>query len=204
MSGGSAMAKASPKVIVIAGPNGAGKSTSAAALLQGTLGLKEFVNADVIAKGLSAFNSEGSAMAAGKIMLRRLHELAEDRQSFAFEATLASRSFAPWIASLLPGGYKFHLYYFWLPDPAMAIARVEERVRSGGHFVPPDTVVRRYFGGLKNFFELYRQLATTWRMYNNADPSGARLVASGGIGRAERIHRAQDWKTITTLAKRTH
>jgi predicted ABC-type ATPase len=202
VSGGRAMAEASPKVIVIAGPNGAGKSTSAPALLQGTLGVREFVNADVIAKGLSAFNPEGSSIAAGKVMLRRLHELAEDRGSFAFETTLSSRSFAPWIASLLPVGYKFHLYYFWLPDPAMAIARVQERVRSGGHFVPPETIERRYFGGLKNFFELYQGLATTWRVYNNSDPWGARLVASGGIAKAERIHRAKDWKTITTLAKR--
>jgi predicted ABC-type ATPase len=87
----------SPNIVVIAGPNGAGKSTTAPALLAGVLGVIEFVNADVIAQGLSAFNPEGAAMQAGRVMLRRLKELAASRASFAFETTLASKSFAPWI-----------------------------------------------------------------------------------------------------------
>ena len=191
-----------PHVIIIGGPNGAGKSTSAPRVLRGALSVTEFVNADVIARGLSAFNPEREAIAAGKIMLRRLDELAEQRDDFAFETTLASRSFAPRVRALIDSGYEFHLLYFWLPSPQMAIERVAGRVRSGGHHVPAETVERRYFGGLGNFFELYRPLATTWRMYNNTDPSGAKLVASGGLQSRERIYRAKEWKTILDLIKR--
>lgn len=97
-----------PIVVVLAGPNGAGKSTTAPALLQGALGVTEFVDADVIAGGLSAFNAEGAAIAAGRVMLARLKTLARQRVSFAFETTLASRSFAPWLAELKATGYAVH------------------------------------------------------------------------------------------------
>jgi predicted ABC-type ATPase len=119
-------------VIVLAGPNGAGKSTAAPYLLRGALGVTEFVNADVIAQGLSAFAPEAVAVAAGRIMLARLRELASKRVSFAFETTLASRSFAPWLASVVAGGYSFHLLYLWLPSADLAVSRVADRVRFGG------------------------------------------------------------------------
>jgi predicted ABC-type ATPase len=145
----------SPDVVMLAGPNGAGKSTAAPALLRDILSVNEFVNADVIAQGLSAFEPERAAPAAGRIMLARLRELARQRESFAFETTLASRSFAPWIAGLKSeGGYKFRLVFLWLPSPEAAVARVAERVRAGGHDVPEATIRRRYAAGLKNFFTL--------------------------------------------------
>src|SRR2546428_153844 len=103
-----------PNLIVLAGPNGAGKSTAAPALLPGTLGVVEFVNADVIAQGLSAFQPERTALEAGRIMLGRLRQLADQRVNFAFETTLAGRRFAPWIADLRQSGYVFHLVYLWL------------------------------------------------------------------------------------------
>jgi len=118
-----------PSLIIISGPNGAGKSTAAPNLLKGELAVSEFVNADVIARGLSAFEPERVAMAAGRIMLRRLDELAEQRTTFAFETTLASKSFAPWIVRLKKSGYLFHLIYLWLPSAQMAIGRVESRVQ---------------------------------------------------------------------------
>lgn len=194
----------SPHLVVIAGPNGAGKSTSAPAVLRGALRVTEFVNADVIARGLSAFEPEGVAMAAGKIMLTRLHELAKLRQNFAFETTLASRTFATWIRTLTDSGYAFHLFYFWLPSPDMAVLRVQDRVNMGGHHVPADTVERRYYGGIRNFFELYQALATSWRVYNNAERFGARLIASGGISKKERVYRAKEWKAIKALGQRPH
>ena len=194
-------AKSMPQLIVIAGPNGAGKSTSAPHVLRRALRVTEFVNADVIARGLSAFDPERAAISAGKIMLTRMHELADSRASFAFETTLASRTFAPWIASLLSQGYHFHLVYFWLPSPEMAIERVEARVRSGGHFVPTATIERRYLGGIRNFFELYQPLATSWRIYNNMDRSGAKLIASGGAERKQRVYRAKEWKIIRQIAE---
>jgi len=166
-------------VIILAGPNGAGKSTTAPLLLKGTLGVTEFVNADTIAQGLSAFEPDRTAMAAGRIMLGRLDELARQQVSFAFETTLASRSFAPWISELSRQGYLFHLLFLWLPSADMAVARVTERVRMGGHAVDEETIRRRYNRGLKNFFELYRPLAETWRMYDNSKLPKPRPVAEG-------------------------
>jgi len=138
------MSEENPHVIVIAGPNGAGKSTTAPMLLKGTLGVTEFVNADVIAQGLSAFQPESAAFHAGRVMLERLHYLAKERVDFAFETTVASRSFAPWIAKLKQSGYTFHLVFLWLPSADFAVARVAERVRMGGHDVPEETIRRRY------------------------------------------------------------
>src|SRR5579883_3459786 len=122
------MSKDGPKVIVLAGPNGAGKSTAAARVLR-ALGVGEFVNADVIAQGLSGFAPERVAMAAGRIMMQRLKELAAARASFAFETTLASRAFAPWLTDLKAGGYQMHLVFLWLPGAEVAMDRVAERVR---------------------------------------------------------------------------
>jgi predicted ABC-type ATPase len=143
------MSEKNPHVIVIAGPNGAGKSTTAPMLLKGTLGVTEFVNADVIAQGLSAFQPESAAFHAGRVMLERLHYLAKERVDFAFETTLASRSFAPWIAKLKQSGYTFHLVFLWLPSADFAVARVAERVRMGGHDVPEETIWRRDNKGIE-------------------------------------------------------
>ena len=157
-------AEGRPHVLVLAGPNGAGKSTAAASMLWSPLGVTEFVNADVIAQGLSGFNPEGAAMQAGRIMLARLKQLAAGRASFAFETTLASPNFAPWIAGLRQLGYAFNLYFLWLPTADMAVERVAARVRSGGHHVPEETIRRRYDRGLANFFRAYLPLATNWRL----------------------------------------
>jgi predicted ABC-type ATPase len=121
-----------PKVVVIAGPNGAGKSTAAPAVLRNALRVNEFVNADTIAAGLSAFSPDAVAIAAGRIMLERLRELAREGRDFAFETTLASKSFAPWLRTLQSDGYTCHLVYLWVPTVELAIARVAERVRRGG------------------------------------------------------------------------
>jgi predicted ABC-type ATPase len=117
----------SPQIIVIAGPNGAGKSTLAPHLLKDTFGLLEYVNnADTIAHGLSAFNPEGVAFEAGRVMLERLHSLAEQQKSFAYETTLATRSYAVWLSRLKHQGYRFHLLYLWLRSPELALYRIRE------------------------------------------------------------------------------
>ncbi len=186
----------SPSVVVLAGPNGAGKSTAAPLLLKGALGVTEFVNADVIARGLSGFQPEGVAIGAGRIMLARLRELARQRASFAFESTLASRLLAPWILRLVKDGYKFHLVFLWLPSADFAVARVADRVRMGGHGVPEDTIRRRYESGLRNFFRLYRPLTTTWRMYDNAGCLPPTLVACGSGRATARIVDGAKWDLI--------
>jgi predicted ABC-type ATPase len=156
-----------PHVIVLAGPNGAGKSTAAPFVLRQTLGVVEFVNADVIAQGLSAYDPESQAVEAGRIMLRRLRALAAARHSFAFETTLSGRTFAPWLVGLVATGYSFELVYFYLPSADLAIDRVALRVRTGGHHVPAETIRRRFERGLRNFFTLYSRVASEWHLYNN-------------------------------------
>jgi predicted ABC-type ATPase len=179
------MAEVTPRAIVIAGPNGAGKPTSAPSVLRDVMGVAEFLNADVIARGLSAFEPERAAMAAGRVMLARLRELAGRRESFAFETTPASRSFAPWLAELKATDYTFHLVVLWLPSADAAAACVAERVLNGGHDVPEETIRRRYEAGLRNFFGLYQPLADSWRVYNGESSGGPALVAAGS-GRDER------------------
>lgn len=186
-----------PKLVVIAGPNGAGKSTIAPKLLAGTLDVLEFVNADVIAQGLSAFDPKRSAIAAGRILLARLEELASARRDFAFETTLASRSFAPWIARAC-GDYRFHLVYVWLSSPDLACERVAGRKQRGGHGVPEKVIRRRYDRGLFNFFQLYRPLASHWRFLDNSQPAGPRLIASGRVGREDFVADAPLWEAIRT------
>ncbi len=166
-------------ICLLGGPNGAGKSTLAPLLLPRYLGIGEFVNADVIAQGLSAFQSEEVAMEAGRIMLRRLKELAAAGESFAFETTLASRSFAPWLRRLKMKGYGVHLTFVWLPSPGLAVARVGIRRRQGGHVVDEATVRRRYDAGLANFTRLYRPLADVWQVIDNSGFNQHRLVSSG-------------------------
>jgi predicted ABC-type ATPase len=190
------MAESSPNVVVLAGPNRAGKSTSASSILKKALGVDEFVNADVIARGLSGFEPERAALSAGRIMLARLRELARQRTSFAFETTLASRSFAPWLAELLSSGYQFHLIFLWLPNPDMAVARVAARVREGGHDVPEETIRRRYEAGLRNFFRRYQPMATTWEFWDNSTESGLMPIASGAGSASLNVSHQLIWERL--------
>jgi predicted ABC-type ATPase len=183
-------------MVVIGGPNGSGKSTTAPVLLRDTLAVSEFVNADQIATGLSGFSPDSAAFAAGRALLRRLHDLSKRRVDFAFESTLASRSFAPFIASAKSDGYRVHVVYLWLSSPALAIARVARRVRLGGHSVSRDVVTRRYGRGLANFFGLYQPLADTWRFYDNSAEFAPRLVATGVRERTSRVHDGKLWAAI--------
>ena len=139
----------------------------------------EYVNADTIALGLSAFRPERAAFTAGRVMLQQMRALAKRRESFAFESTLASRSYARWIIELRRLGYDFHLLFLWLSNADLALARVKERVRLGGHDVPEEVIRRRYDKGMKNFFELYQQLATSWGIYDNSTLGESKLIAMG-------------------------
>ena len=186
---------ARPDVVVIAGPNGAGKTSSSNVILPQFLAVRHFVNADVIAAGLSRFDPGSVAIAAGRLMLMRIEELASRRQSFAFETTLASRFFAVLLRRLASEGYGVHVIYLWLPDPELAIARVAGRVRRGGQHVPSEIVRRRYWAGLRNFFALYQPIADTWRFYNNGGDEPV-LIASGAEGEPERIAAPELWIRI--------
>ncbi len=187
------MSERAPHVVILAGPNGAGKSTAAPSLLRGYLRVSEFVNADTIARGLSGFSPETAAFDAGRIMLRRLREIVSERRSFAFETTLASRTFAPRLVEWKAQGYSAHVVFLWLPGVELAIERVSERVRLGGHDVPTETIVRRYGRGLKNFVELYRPLARTWRVIDNST-ARPQLVARGGERASDSVYDPDAWR----------
>lgn len=155
-----------PSVVILAGPNGAGKTTASPFVIRDTLGIREFVNADHIAQGLSGFSPETTAVAAGRIMLSRLHELGRKRATFAFETTLATRSFAPWLRRLKGEGYRVHLLFLALPTPEFAIERVRLRVSQGGHDVPEDVIRRRFTRGLRNLFSLYAATTDELSIYD--------------------------------------
>lgn len=192
-----AMRSPSPELVALAGPNGAGKSTVGPALLRESLGISIFVNADLIAQGLSGLEPEGAAFEAGRIMLVRLDELARRRASFAFETTLSGRTYARRISHLLQDGYRFHVVFLWLDSPELAVARVEDRVRAGGHAVPEEVVRRRYDAGLRNFFEMYLPLTTGWKVYDNSRGLRPRLIATGkGTVKREILDRTT-WSLIT-------
>lgn len=195
------MSTSPPQVIVIAGPNGAGKSTLAPYLLKDAFSLSEYVNADTIALGLSAFSPGSVAFRAGRVMLERLQDLARAGTSFAFESTLAGRSYAPWIGGLRARGYSFHLVYLWLRTPELAVERVKERVRMGGHDVPEETVVRRYRRGLRNFFELFMPLADTWAFYDNSVAGAPATVATGGGDAEVTVHDTDLWRKVKGAAQ---
>lgn len=167
----------SPRIVIFAGPNGAGKSTHADAIVA-ALGINTFVNADYIARGLSGRNADAVAMQAGRIMLMRLKELAAAQQDFAFESTLSSRSFAPFLRQLKEQGYQVAIYYFSLSNALLAVRRVKLRVAMGGHDVPPDTVRRRFGRSLNNFYSLYLPLADRWAVFDNSVNGKATLVAT--------------------------
>jgi predicted ABC-type ATPase len=191
------MTGSSPQVVIIAGPNGAGKSTLAPFLLRDTLDLQDYVNADPIALGLSGFNPASVALKAGRVMMNRLHDLARQRKSFAFETTLATRSYAVWIEKLRREGYNFQLIFLWLRSPDLAVRRVQERVLTGGHDVQELVVIRRFARGLKNFQEIYRPLADVWSVYDNSVSSEPTLIGSGGKDRHDEILREDAWTTFS-------
>jgi predicted ABC-type ATPase len=160
-----------PNLFVIAGPNGAGKSTSAPELLSGVRKVAEFVNADVIQKETGA-----SEIEAARITLHRLEALATARKDMAFETTLASHMLLPRVRRMQAAGYRFHLFFFWLPSADMAVQRVAKRVASGGHHIPEEVIRRRYERGIEHFFNHYSPVADTWVLMNNTAPVGTEIA----------------------------
>jgi len=149
-----------PNLYLIGGPNGAGKTTVAFRLFPDILHSKEFVNADFIAKGLSAFDTESVAIAAGLLMVERIHELRSKSKDFAFEATLASRSLVQFIKECKKDAYLITLIFVWIESVELAKQRIQERVREGGHPIPDDVITRRYRRSILNLRNVYLPLPT--------------------------------------------
>ena len=154
---------------IIAGCNGAGKTTASFTILPSILNCKEFVNADEIAKGLSPFQPEAVSFEAGRIMLHRIEELVHSGEDFAFETTLASKSYRGRILQAQSLGYRVILLFFWLRDMELAKYRVSSRVKEGGHNIPVGVIERRYSAGIRNLFDIYLGIVDQVLIFDNSD-----------------------------------
>ena len=159
----------SKQLYIIAGCNGAGKTTASFTILPEVLDCKEFINADEIAKGLSPFQPENVAMQAGRIMLARMDELLQKGETFAFETTLATKSYKQKIEWAQANGYEVTLLFFWLDSPNMAKKRVAQRVAEGGHSIPSETIERRYYNGIANLFAIYIDMVDICYIFDNSE-----------------------------------
>jgi len=157
-----------PNLYIIAGPNGAGKTTFAKEFLPYFAECREFVNADLIADGLSPFAPERAAMSAGKLMLERIHHLANRGETFGFETTLSGRSYLRFLDMVKSRGYVVNLFFLWIRDIEIALKRIKERVKRGGHNVPESIVRRRFNKGIVNLFQLYRPSLDFWVILENS------------------------------------
>ena len=188
-------------LIVIGGPNGAGKTTAVRRLLPSHLqSIREFVNADEIARGISPFNPDGAALPAARMMIERVRALVAAQESFALETTCAGGwacSSTPWCAT---AGYRISLIFLWLPSPQAALDRVARRVAEGGHNIPPDTVVRRYKAGIRNMCHRYLPMAELALIYDNSD-TGPVLIADKHPGNGLAIRDEQRWQDIEEIAR---
>lgn len=184
-----------PNLYIIGGANGAGKTTVSMSLLP-NLECYEDVNADAIAAGLSPFNPEIMAIEAGRLMIQRLRSLSNSGIDFAFETTLAARTFAPFINDCRVKGYTINLMYFWLQSADLAVERVARRIASGGHSIPEEVIRRRYERGRRNLFSLYLPLCDGWMIYDNSS-SFSKLVAERIINQQPRIYEKETWRRIS-------
>lgn len=189
-----------PNLYIIAGCNGAGKTTASFTILPEMLNCKEFVNADGIAWGLSPFNPESVAIEAGRLMLSRIKELTEAGVDFAFETTLATRSYVSLVKAVQKVGYKVTLLFIWLGSSEAAIQRVADRVAAGGHHVPEVTVRRRYQRGIFNLINLYIPICNSWVVVNNQDVV-PELIAKGTFRGENMIQNRYIWSVINTQSK---
>ena len=171
-------------VYIVAGPNGSGKTTFATEFLPEYARCKHFVNADLIAKGLSPFSPGAAAITAGKLVLEQIHQFANKGVDFAFETTLSGKLYVNLFKSLKKKGYKIHLFFLWIPESNLAISRIKGRVAQGGHDVPVQDVLRRFGRSLVNFFTLYQSLADSWMLFDNAGIIPV-LIAEGKNGKVK-------------------
>ena len=176
--------QASPHLYIIAGPNGAGKTTFAREFLPQFAGCLEFINADMIAAGLSPFKPENAAFRAGRLVLERIKFLNSRKLDFGFETTLSGRSYIRVLEEIKQSGYQVDLFFLWVRSVDLALARIADRVRRGGHDIPPGTVRRRFDRGLNNFFEIYKPLVDSWFLFDNSAEIPLK-IASGDNGQTE-------------------
>lgn len=167
---------------IIAGPNGAGKTTFAAEFLPLYANCRNFINADLIARGLSPFDPDAALLRAGRTVLERIAEFTGARTDFAFETTLSGRTYAPLLRRIKRAGFRLHLFYLWIPSPELALLRIRDRVEAGGHNVPERDVRRRFRRTQSNLFALYRPLLDTLHFFDNSSAT-PRLIFKDEAGK---------------------
>ncbi|MFY4731359.1 zeta toxin family protein [Nitrospira sp. BLG_2] len=186
-------------LFMIGGPNGAGKTTSAFSLMPELIHCDEYVNADAIAFSLSPFKPESIGVKAGKLMLSRIEELANHNLNFAFETTMASKTFTHLINRCKQEGYFINILYVWLNDPDLAIQRVNSRVEKGGHSIEESVIRRRYVRSMYNLINLYIPLADGWSIVDNSSlelkPVAKKLQRSATID----VYDNTTWKKFEDL-----
>jgi predicted ABC-type ATPase len=165
-----------PTLHIIAGPNGVGKTTFADRYLPQTIRQLEFVNADLIARGLSPYDPDSVAMDAGRIALARIRHLIENRQSFTWETTMSGRTAVGWLQKAKDAGYQIKCYFLWVREVETTLNRIRQRVHEGGHNIEPDVSRRRFFKTIQNFFSIYRPLCDSWKLIAN-EGGAHRLLA---------------------------
>lgn len=180
---------------LIAGCNGAGKTTASLTLLPEILECKEFVNADNIAAGISPFQPDKVAIESGRLMLKRIDDLIKMKVDFAIETTLSSRNYISKVKKIQDDGYEVVLIYFWLNNPVIAIERIKERVKKGGHFVPDEVVIRRYYRGIKNLLRYFIPYSDYWLVFDNSNPNVV-MVAEGYKDLEKKIFNNEIWQKI--------
>ena len=192
--------KTQKHLYIISGPNGAGKTTASYSVLPKILHCKEFVNADEIAHGLSPFNPEGVAIEAGRLMLNRIKNLLARNESFSIETTLATRSYFRLIENAHQQGYEVTLLFFWLKSPEQAIERVAERVSKGGHNIPKDIIIKRYYEGIDNLFNIYMPIVDSWILVDNSITPRS-IIATGGQKQLTEIRNNLTFKKVEAYVK---
>lgn len=171
-------------VYIIAGPNGAGKTTFAREFLPNYADCRNFINADLIAQGMSPFSPEQVAFRAGRLMLEQVDFYTKREESFGLETTLSGRSYLSLIRRLKQRQYAAHFFYLWVPTVELALSRIRIRVLSGGHDVRVEDVRRRFDRSIRNFLRRYRPLADTWTLYDNTSRV-PRIIASMESGQVQ-------------------
>lgn len=192
----------SKKILMIAGPNGAGKTTMTLELIRSCSMLYEFINADEIARGLAPKHPESMALTASKLMINRLKELLDADKSFAFETTASGANYLKHLRSAKAKGYEISLTFLWLSKPEEALRRVAQRVKQGGHHVPEDSVIRRYYSGIKNLVLHYLPLADEALVIDNSseEETSKRVIARKNRKNPIDVLDRMIWRKIEEIA----
>lgn len=190
-----------PRCFVMAGPNGSGKTTAALTVLP-EIECLDYVNADAIAYALSPFQPEKVAIKAGRLLIESVEELASRQEDFAFETTLASRSFYRFLKTCQSNQYEITLIYMWLDSPELAIKRVENRVRQGGHNIPKADIIRRYTRSCQNLMHLYLPIADNWTIFNNSYEASMPSLIAEGDNTHTIVYDQSQWHLLLRSAQR--